>query len=333
MQLWVDPSMGIENELRMEGESRGKHEAPGLGRRAEDVEVRPRALRVDVIGSHWGDAAPVVDSSVEQHPEVIGEVGWRLKMHFWRQNETSEGDGVEVVIERAGRFGVHRRSILGKEVLHDDFLHMAISPVRSGDRLECFDPVVAVLPDANEDPSGEGDLQLTRPFECGQASLWGFVGRSTVTCEVAAKRLDHHPLRWRHCTKPREILAGECPGVCMGEKSTLLEDQAGHGDDVINGGGMAVIGQPFAGYRIAVLWGFAESEQRFVAASTGPGNSECPNLCRGEIGRFESRRWLGEGAVSAAVAAQHREGNEHLGRIGDPGAESGISDGARLRHE
>ena len=49
-----------------------------------------------------------------------------------------------------------------------------------------------------------------------------------------------------------------------------------------------------------------------------PGLGDGQHLLGEEVGRGDAGRRLGEGAVAAAVAAQHGQRNEDLGRVGDP---------------
>ena len=91
--------------------------------------------------------------------------------------------------------------------------------------------------------------------------------------------------------------------------------------------------QPFPGRGVPLLGGFAEGEQRLPAAGrpTGPGDSQ--DLVEREVGRVEAGRRLGEGAVAAPVAAQHRQRYEHLGGECDPIPVGGVAPAGRLRHQ
>ena len=55
-----------------------------------------------------------------------------------------------------------------------------------------------------------------------------------------------------------------------------------------------------------------------MAAGAPPGPGDVQDLVEGEVGRGQAGRGLGEGAVAAAVPAEHGEGDEDLGRVGDP---------------
>ena len=79
--------------------------------------------------------------------------------------------------------------------------------MRLGDRLECSDAVGSCLTDADEDAGGERDGEFARVLEGRKTALGGLVWSTTVTLEVVAQRLDHHPLRWRHGSQEREVVA------------------------------------------------------------------------------------------------------------------------------
>ncbi len=55
-----------------------------------------------------------------------------------------------------------------------------------------------------------------------------------------------------------------------------------------------------------------------MATSPGTLTGDGKNLLGRKVRAVETRRRLGEGAVSATITAQHGQGYEHLGRVGDP---------------
>ena len=197
----VEPLLGSAHVLGVDGEARGEGLARRLGGRAQDIQRGPRALRVHVIGGDRGDAAPVVDAGGNQRGELvgIGEVRWCLQMDIRRQQHPRRGNGPEVLVGVARGGARHRGTRLGQEVLDDDLLHVAVTLVRGGDRLQCFDPLGAVLADADEDAGGEGDLRESGGLEGGEAAFGGLVGSARMGPagfgESCRERLDHHPLR------------------------------------------------------------------------------------------------------------------------------------------
>ena len=85
---------------RVDGEARRELEPAALGRRAEQVELGPGRLGVDVVDRHRRDAAPVVDPGVEQPREVLGQVRRRLQRDLRRQDQPRDGDRPEELLER-----------------------------------------------------------------------------------------------------------------------------------------------------------------------------------------------------------------------------------------
>ena len=195
------------------------------------------------------------------------------------------------------------------------------------------DPVGPVLADADEDARGERDGQLTGGLEGGQAALGGLVRSAPVAGEVAAEGLDHHPLRRRDGAQAGELVGGEGAGVGVGEHAGLVEHQLGHGHEVVDGARVAVVGEPLGGDRVALLGRLTEGEEGLVAADAGAGAGQGGDLLRGEVRRVEPGRRLGEGAVAAAVATQHGERDEDLGRVGHPGAVGGVTHRPGLGHQ
>jgi hypothetical protein len=104
----------------------------------------------------------------------------------------------------------------------------------------------------------------------------------------------------------------------VGEEAGLLQDEPAHVDEVVDGGGETVVLQPLLGQRVAQLGALAQGEERLVATGVPSGPGDAQDLLGGEVGRGEAGRRLGEGAVAAAIAAEHGEGDEDLGRVGHP---------------
>ena len=99
-----------------------------------------------------------------------------------------------------------------------------------------------------------------------------------------------------------------------------------------------VVSKPRRGKRlargaVAKLRLVAEREQGLLAAGVPSGTGDRQHLLRREIGGDAPSRRRGEGAVVADVAAQPRQGDEHLARIGHRVAESGVAQPARFRRK
>ena len=244
-----------------------------------------------------------------------------------------QGDGVEVDVGWAGSGGVHGGARLRQEVLDDHLLHVAVATMRGGDDLERLDAVVSVLPDPDEDPRGERDGQLPCPLEGVEATLRCLVGRTAVAVEIGAQGLDHHPLGWGDRSQRGQLVPIEGPGVGVGEQPGLVEDQSGHGREVVDGRPVAVLVEPLSGDRVAQLGPLTEGEEGLVTTDACPGSSDGEHLIGREVRGAEARRWLGEGAVPALVPAEHREGDEHLGRVRDPVPVGSVAHRTGLGHQ
>ena len=84
------------------------------------------------------------------------------------ENQTGQRHGIQVLVGRTGRRGVHGCTGLGEEVLDDDLLDVAVSSVRCSDGLQGGDPIAPVLADPDQNPGGEWDGELSRRFQSGQ---------------------------------------------------------------------------------------------------------------------------------------------------------------------
>ena len=88
-----------------------------------------------MVSGDGGDPSPIVDARIEQPTKVFREVGRGLKVDLLRQDETSERDGLQILVAVAGRSGVHGRARLGQEILDNDLLNVAPAPMRISDGL------------------------------------------------------------------------------------------------------------------------------------------------------------------------------------------------------
>ena len=245
--------------------------------------------------------------------EVVGEVGRRLHVDVGRQHQASRRNGPLQVLGRAGFGPEHGRARLGQEVLHDDLLHVPVAGVRGGDgaqRRQLAGPVVA---DADQDARGEGDGELAGELQGGQPAGRRLVGRAPVRVQALGQRLEHHALAGRHRAERGQLGGVERAGVGVGEQAGLLHHEAAHGGEVVHRRGVALRGQPLRRHRVAQLGPLAQGEEGLVAAGRLPGLGDGQHLLGEEVGRGDAGRCLGEGAVAAAVAAQHGQRNEDLG--------------------
>ena len=191
----------------------------------------------------------------------------------------------------------------------------------------------ARLADADEDAGGEGDRQRSGGLQGGQPPLGVLVGSAPVAVEVGLERLDHHPLRRRHRPQGGQLVGEEGSGIGVGQQAGLVEDQLRHGGQVVDGRGVAVLGQPLGRRRVAELGPLAQGEQRLVAAGLGARRGDGEHLVGREVRRLEPGRRPGERAVAAAVPAELGERDEHLGGVGDPGAPCSITDVPSTAHQ
>ena len=317
----------------MGGEARRQDPSGGLGHLGQPLEGGPGTFRVHVVGGDGGDTTPVVDARIEEHTEVVGQIGRRLEVHVGRQHDPGHGQRAEVVLGRAGRRLVHGRARLGKEVLDDDLLDVAVSPMRRRDGLEALEARFGRLADAHEDARGERNPQRPGRVQRGQAPFGLLVRCAPVAVQVGLQRLDHHALRRRHRPQSGELVRVEGPGVGVGQQSGLVQNEPGHRHQVVDRAGVAVPGQPLSGDRPTELGSFAQGEERLVASGGDAGPGDVQDLIGREVGRFQSGRWPGERAVAAAVLAELSERDEHLGGIGDTGPPRPITDVPSTAHQ
>ena len=195
------------------------------------------------------------------------------------------------------------------------------------------DAVSSRLADADEDAGGERDGEPSGRFECRQPSLGRLVGRTAMAVEVVAQRLEHHPLARADSAQPFELRLVQRAGICMGEQPGLVEHQLAHRGQVVDRRRVAVLVEPRPRDRIPVLRPLAEREQRLMTSGRRATPRDAQDLLGREVRRGQPGRRLRERAVPALVAAQHRERDEHLRRVGDAPPVSAVTHGPGPRRQ
>ena len=320
-QTRVQP--GLAEVGRVDRQPLAQGEARLGGVRGEFVDVRPRALGVDVVRGERGDAAPVVDAGPQDQVVLrADQVGRRLDAGLGPEDEPGDGDRGGQVVE----FGVgnvaHLGVRLGPEVLHDDFLDAA---VLAGDLTDGEDRLGALLrglADADEDAGGERDVAAAGVLQDAQPDRRVLVRaaevRGALVGEQAARgRLQHHAHGRGDRLEALEVLPGQNPGIQVREQAGLLEHADRHRPDVGQGVVVAVLVQPFAGLAPAVLRLVAQGEQGFLAAEFGAAAGDGQHLVGLQVQAVQPVRDGRERAVPAAVPAQPGERDEDLARVGD----------------
>ena len=141
--------------------------------------------------------------------------------------------------------------------------------------------------------------------------------------------LEHQPHRRAHLLQPRELLVGHHPGVEVREQSRLLDHADRDRAHVLERRGVAALVEPGARHGVPVLGPVAEREQRLLAPRPPPRLGDRDDLVGRQVGRVDARGRLRERAVVAAVAAEHRERDEDLARVGDGVAPAEVAQARR----
>ena len=306
-------SVAARRELRVDGQPRREDEPARLGRLAQPVEGRPRALRVDVVGGDRRDAAPVVDARVEQRRRSRRR-GSAAPARGRRRGRTSRAqrDRPEVVLGRARRVVAHRRARLGQEVLDDHLLHVAVaargwrrSPRAPSSRSASVSPMPTRMPVVNGIASSPAASSVAsrRSGVLSGAPRW--------RGEVGVEGLDHHPLATALTGRSRASSSrGERAGVGVRQQPGLVEHQAAHRRQVVDRRGVAVLGAASRARRRTASSGrLAEGEQRLVAAGLGalrrrsPSTSSGDEVRRGEVLRAAGRTCSSRSGRGTAASA------------------------------
>ena len=335
---------GLGDVRRVDREPLPQRHPGRLGAARQLVDLRPRALGVDVVGRERRDPAPVVDPGGQD--ELVGvpdQVGRGLDPRRRAEHQPGHRDRRGQVVELGIGHGAHLRVRFGPEVLNDNFLDTAVllrDPPDGEDRVR---PLGQRLTDADQDAGGERDRRparvLQHPQPHGRVLVRAAVVRPAPVGEQPGRRgLQHHPHRGRHRLEPGEVLPGEHARVQVRQQAGLLQHPDGHGPHVGQGVVVAAGAQPVPRLPPAVLGPVAEREQRLLAAERRALAGDREHLVRGEVGAVQPAGHGDEGAVAAPVPAEPGQRDEHLARIGDDtgapgGREPRVADPAGVRQQ
>ena len=136
-------------------------------------------------------------------------------------------------------------------------------------------PLGQRLADADQDAGGERHGRASGVFEHAQPHGRILVGRAEVRAvrigeQPGRRRLEHHAHRRRHGLEPLEVLPAHHAGVEVRQQAGALEHHDRHRPDVGQRVVVAVLVEPFAGRRPAVLGPVAQGEQGLFAARGAP---------------------------------------------------------------
>ena len=288
----VEPAASVERVRGVHGQPWREGVSGRLGRCPQPVQGRPGALGVHVVGGDRGHPTPVVDPRVHQRTQLVdvGQVRRCLDVHARVQHDPGHRDRSQVLLRRARRGVPHRGAGLGDEVLHDHLLHVAVPAVALGDGLQRHQAVLLGLADADQDPGGERDRELTRRLEGRQPTCWGLVRRTAMGGQIRSQALDHHSLGGRHRPQRGQRVVADRPGVRVRQQAGLRQHQLAHGAQVVDGRGVPVGLQPGPRLRVAAFGILPQREQGLVAPGGRALLRDRQNLLRGQVGSLHRPR-------------------------------------------
>ena len=202
---------------------------------------------------------------------------------------------------------------------------------------ECLDALAPRLADADEDARGEGDRGLAREPDGVEAECGVLVGRAEMRpaapAEPLGTRFQHQALRDRDGAEGRDLLGVEHARVGVRQEAGLREDEPRALDEIGVGTRVPEGCELRARDRVAQLGLVAEGEERLLAAGRSTCAGDREHLLARQIGALAPARCCRKRAIMADVAAEPRERDEHLARIGDAAAVCLIPERRRRRHE
>ena len=273
-------------------------------------QVRPRPLRVDVIGGQRRDAAEVVHPGLDQQQALgqVDQVRRGLQPQLRAEHQPGHCQRGQVLVQIQVRIVAHRGVVLGPEVLHDHFLDRAELAGDGPDREQRLGPLEPGLPDADQDAGGERHVEPAGVGEHSQPDLGVLVRAAVVRAARLGEQppgggLQHHPHARRDRLQPLQLGPAQHAGIEVRQQPGPLQHRDGRGPQVVQRRAVAALVQPLPSLRPALLGPVAEGEQRLLAAQLGTPAGDLDHLVEFQVGGRQPMRDGGEGAVVAAVPA------------------------------
>ena len=129
--------------------------------------------------------------------------------------------------------------------------------------------------------------------------------------------LEHDPHRRRDLAERLEVRPRHHARVQVGEQPGLVEDRPRRACQIVEGRLDAERSELLARDPVAQLGLVAEREERLVATGRGAGPRDREHLLERHERPLAAPRRPCERAVAADVAAERRQRDEHLRRVGD----------------
>ena len=209
--------------------------------------------------------------------------------------------------------------------------------VQLAQRQQRLNPFRAGLADADEDARGEGHLELACQPHRLQAGGGVLVGRSVVNLPLLhqpwREAFQHDSLRDRDIPQQGDVLARHHAGVGVGQQPRLFRDDARDFRQIRDRRLVSELGQFLARHLVAQLGLVPEREEGLRAARRRPRPRKLQHLVDAHVGAFAALGRLRERAVVADVAAELRQRNEDVARVGDDVVVGLIAECARCRRQ
>ena len=121
----IAPALQVRHVLGVDRQASGRAQPAAPGRLGQALDLGPRRLGIDVVDRHRRDAAPVVDTRVQQpRKALVREVRRRLHVPVGPEQDPRDRDRPQVVVEVGLGVRGHARARLRAEVLDDHLLQM-----------------------------------------------------------------------------------------------------------------------------------------------------------------------------------------------------------------
>ena len=175
--------------------------------------------------------------------------------------------------------------------------------------------------DSDQETCREGNTLLTRGRERLEPAGRNLVRRAEVRPPASRQpvggRLEHQPHGCAHAPQPCRVFPRHHSGIEMRQEPGLAENSLRRAGDIVERRLTAERLELVTRDPVAQLGLVAECEQRFAAAGGSAGTGDREHFVDRHVSALTAPGRVRERAVVADVAAELRQRDEDLGRIGD----------------
>ena len=177
------------------------------GPRPQLLHVGPRFFGIDEVRCQRRNPSPIVDAGIEQIIIIRSrQIGRCLNVDLGHEQPGDCHGALHLAKSGLGAVA-HRNGGFHPEILHDDFLNVAVARVQVPDCKQSVDPIFHALADSDQQAGSEGNAEPACVFDgaqpLGRLLVGSLVVRGPGAKQAGVQALEHQPHARRN---PRQAL-------------------------------------------------------------------------------------------------------------------------------